>query len=112
MSNPNPNFVSQTLRLHKDLHARIVRLADHHHATLATQLRLLLEDALDIVDRRELSAIARDMDVVWEQLSRHWALHALEDNLARALAKSTDQEVKNLARSWLAHRNGRLDPAE
>jgi hypothetical protein len=53
---------------------------------------------------RVLDDIANDMQVNWARYSNRYMLLSLEDDLAAALAKSTDPEVSKFARLWQHHR--------
>jgi hypothetical protein len=112
MGKPRPALVSRTLRITKDLDDRITRAADSRHATVATEIRLRLEDSFTIHAQRALSEIARDIEINWLTFSERLHLNALEEDLAKALARTNDPEVKRLARTWLLSRRDVLPKVE
>jgi len=96
-----PEVTSFTLRLHKKLHGRLEREAQRHHFTLNNEIRIRLEDSLNRDASRVLEDIASDMQINWLRFSNRFLMLSLEDDLAAALAKTTDPEVAKLARVWL-----------
>ena len=62
--------------------------------------------------QRALSEIARDIEINWLTFSERLHLNALEEDLAKALARTNDPEVKRLARTWLLSRRDVLPKVE
>ena len=108
MSRPQHALVSMTLRIPRTYPDQIVLAAKRHAATVATEIRLRLEDSFVVTDHRALSAMIRDMDVVWARYSWRFGLAELEDDFIKALVQTTDPEVRKHARAWLAAR--RISP--
>ena len=101
MPRPTPEGVSFTLRMRKSLHRRLEREAQRHRFTLNNEIRIRLEDSLNRDASRILEDIANDLQINWARFSSRFLLLSLEDDLAAALAKTTDPEVAKLARVWL-----------
>jgi hypothetical protein len=93
-----------SLRLREPLRAKLEREAKRHRFSINNEIRIRLEDSFTRDDIRKLGDIADDMEVNWMRYSNRYMLLSLEDDLAAALAKSTDPEVSKLARLWLHHR--------
>jgi hypothetical protein len=95
---------SFTLRIRESLRSRLLREAERHHFTLNNEIRIRLEDSLNRDAVRVFDNIADDMQINWARFSNRLLLLSLEDQLADALAKTTDPEVASLAKLWLQHR--------
>jgi hypothetical protein len=89
------------LRIRESLRRKLEREAKAHRTSLNNEIRLRLEDSLEKGAARDLDGIAADMKNVWARYSERFLLLDLEEQLARALAKTNDSEVAKFATVWL-----------
>ncbi len=100
---PDPG-IQIKLRLREPLHRRLMREAERHRFTLNNEIRLRLEDSFTREATRVLDDVAQDMALNWSRYGNRLLMLSLEDQLAAALARTTDPEVVALSRTWLLHR--------
>jgi hypothetical protein len=89
------------LRIRESLRAKLEREAKKNRTSLNNEIRLRLEDSLEGGAARDLDDIATNMKAVWARYGERFLRLSLEDELAEALAQSTDPKVATLARAWL-----------
>ena len=100
-----PNETVQTnLRIKEGLRRTLEREAQNHGVSFNKEILLRIEASFDSSARRDLDTIAEDMRTSWLRFGERLLLLDLEDQLAEALAKTTDPEVSKLAKAWLRTR--------
>ncbi|HMF19277.1 MAG TPA: toxin-antitoxin system HicB family antitoxin [Gemmataceae bacterium] len=87
-----------SLRIRESLRRRLEREAEKHRTSLNTMIRLKLEDSFAEQDRKDHGEHNRDMEVLLARYSKHLTLYDLQQDLMRALDKTTDTEVAKLWR--------------
>jgi hypothetical protein len=93
--------IALNLRLSKELHRRLEREAKRRGASLNSEMTYRLERSFEIEAIRSNEIIAADIKANWLHFADRFLALTLEDDLARALAKSTDQKVAAMAGVWL-----------
>jgi hypothetical protein len=93
------------VRIRENLRRKLEREAKLHRTSLNNEIRLRLEDSFEQGDRRGLDELRRDTEVLLARYAQRITKADLEDGLAQALSRSTDQAVAKLATAWLAARN-------
>src|SRR5262249_44846276 len=85
-----------TLRIRESLRRELEREAEKHRTSLNTMIRLKLEDAFDAQDLRTHGEHNRDTEILLARYFKHLTVYELQQDLARALDKTTDPEVAKL----------------
>jgi hypothetical protein len=97
--------VQVNLRIKEGMRRQLEREAHAHRVSLNKEMLLRLEESFEKTAKRELDGIASDMAAVWARYGKRFLLLGLEDDLAKALAKTKDPEIANLAAAWLKTRS-------
>ena len=99
----SPNVTVQVnLRIKESLRRQLEREADKHQTSLNNEMRLRLEDSFKAQDLRDHGEHNRDTEVLLARYARHLTLHELQQDLMRAMEKTTDPEVAKLWTAWRA----------
>jgi hypothetical protein len=93
--------IALNLRLSKELHRRLEREAKRRGVSLNSEMTYRLERSFEIEAMRSNDSIAEDIKQNWLRFADRFLALTLEDDIARALAKSSDQKVAALAGAWL-----------
>jgi hypothetical protein len=93
--------VQINLRIKEAFRRQLEREAEAHRVSLNKEMQMRLEDSFTQSATRQLDSISADMAVAWARFSDRFLLLSLENDLAEALAQSTDPKVMALARAWL-----------
>jgi hypothetical protein len=94
-------LVAPNLRIREDLRRRLEREAKRRGVSLNAEMTHRLERSFELDAARSNESIAQDIEQNWLRFGERFLALTLEDDLARALAKSNDQKVAALAGAWL-----------
>jgi hypothetical protein len=105
-----PNETVQTnLRIKEALRRKLEREAKRHGISFNKEVMLRIEGSFETGANRDLTEIAEDLKANWLRFGERFLLLDLEEQLAEALAKTTDPEVSKLAQAWLLTRHHSRD---
>jgi hypothetical protein len=109
-----PRTISQiSLRLREDLRRRLEQKAAQRHLTLAGEIRIRLEDSLDIEPESDLRAIVDELKINWHRYGARFLRMDLGDQLADAVVNDGDpKKIKMLARLIIEHRATEQRPGD
>jgi Arc-like DNA binding domain len=98
--------VQTNLRAPESLRRKLEREAKKHGVSYNKECLLRLEASFQKDAAHDLDEVTQDMRRAWLRYGDRFLLLSLEDELAQALAKSTDPTVATLAAAWLATKKG------
>ena len=104
MARKQTDIAHINLRIRENLRRKLEREAKAHQFSLNNEIRLRLEDSFEQQARRDLDSISNDMMANWFRYGERFLALSLEDDLARALEKTTDPDVAKAAKVWLLTR--------
>jgi hypothetical protein len=110
-----------SLRLREELRRRLEQSAAQRRLTLTSEIRIRLEDSLDIEPESDLRAIVDDLKINWLRYSARHLRIDLADQLADVLAKNEDlkkidnedtKKIRTLTRLIIEHRATEQRPSD
>jgi hypothetical protein len=93
--------VQVNLRIKESLRRKLEREANKHQTSLNNEMRLRLEDSFKAQELRDHGELNQHTKTLLERQGRHLTLYELQQDLIRAMEKTTDPEIAKL---WTAAR--------
>jgi uncharacterized membrane protein YheB (UPF0754 family) len=93
--------VQTNLRMKESLRRKLEREAQKRGHSFNREILWRIEESFEKDAQRGFSNIEQDMERSWIRFAHRFLLLELQEELAEALANSTDPKVANLASAWL-----------
>jgi hypothetical protein len=98
---PDRKYIQPKLRVRTELYRRLEREAHKHRISVNAEMTHRLEDSFTRDAQRGFADLHQMMEIDWLRFSDRFLGMSLEEDLAKALATSTDPKVAALAAGWL-----------